>query len=184
MGNCLGIYSGVDDQLTNKIMILCSSPRLNENLVNSHIIKYDNMVDDETYKSPDEVCKLKGIVIRIYYHSCLAEIAGTYKDTYKKYFSTYFFSNIIHEATHARQICDIEKTLKTSKNVLPMPTKATMKNQEIRDERYFEGTELEVEKIKLIDDMHIQFSYYNTGYEIEARKEENIFIQSIIETKG
>jgi hypothetical protein len=180
IGNALGLYSGVSDVLVSKIIAMCSTPITNDKVAIDLINQYDKIVDNEKYTSPDEECKLKGIIIRISYDDVLNTLPNI--EEIDNYFSTFFFGTIIHEATHARQIYEIEKTLTESKDGEFGNTEADKKNYSIRERKIVrrESKLMNNDRLKQIQKMHEIYMNNKTGYEREANEEQSHFIMSII----
>jgi hypothetical protein len=183
LANTLGLYTNIDDKLLYNIHTRIMSPVNNALELNRLINVYDKIIDDETYKSNDTECKLYAVVIRIYYQDLIADILENRIFT-DEYLPTYFFGTIVHESTHVKQMCDIEKTLKKSKDMENRMTSADEKNDNDRERRLTlankKRNEKNIKKIETIQNMHIKFSYKYSNFENEANSEEENFVMSIV----
>lgn len=187
LGHCTGLYSGVDDGLVNKIMFRCGMPTLNKGNVNDLIEKYNKIVDDRKYTSSDEKCKLRGVVLRIFFDDVTNNINNFYEEV-DDYLPTYFFGVIVHLTTYAVQICacDMEKSLREAKDLEAMRsvTEADIKNDEIRKKEILNNLKYKNlfgnKRIETIRNIHHKFAYRLTLSEKEAAKEEYWFIMSVV----
>jgi hypothetical protein len=167
----------------NTIMLSLKSFNADEDRINDLISDYDEMVDKETYTSKDEDCKLKGIVVRLFYDGIINHITNKYPHL-DEYLPTYYFGVVVHEATHVKQICDIEKTLKESKDMEVEYSEADRRNDEERRNRInrisYKRNDGRRRRIKLIQKLHERFRYSNSNCEYEARDEEKKYIMSVV----
>jgi hypothetical protein len=185
LANALGLYTNIDDKLLYSIRTKLMSPVRNVIELNRLITNYDRIVDNETYTANDKECKLSEVVIRIYYDDLIKDILNNriYTDDY---LPAYFFGTIIHEATHVKQMCDIEITLKESKDMGTGMTKADEENNKLREKELLRAEARQqkrlIKKIKTIQKMHEDFSYKYSNLENEANSEEIKFIMSVVES--
>jgi hypothetical protein len=187
VGNCIGLYSGIDNNLVKRIINSCSLQIIDGNRINKDVNDYENLIVNEQYKTPDEECKLVGIVIRMYLNSEAWDVYNNKYEYSSIYMPTYYFGIIVHEATHALQIVDYETTLKNLIDINMDIKDADEKNLIIQENNKYgrpktiEDNEDNIKKRDLIKRIHNELRYTNTSYELEANNNTYEFIMSIVD---
>jgi hypothetical protein len=183
IGNALGLYSNINDKLIYDMQCQFSSPNINANKINELINKYETIVDKEEYASDDKKCKLKSIVVRLF-HNEIINVIQNKRLFIDEYLPAYYFGVIVHEATHVKQIFDIEKTLKESKDMEIEDSEADRRNNNVRNGyKLVAGRKHNFHKVDIIErvqTVHEKFRYSYSNFENEANNEERKFIMSII----